>query len=275
MNLDLQRAKKYVPHVIARDRLRPREPTGAAREAGKRDRREEGVLGIVARLEGRLATLELARVHHASENELLRRRLYGTKSERGGTNELQLTLGDMLSEKAALQKQLRDALDKQQAELEQAGDMPDARLRAQPRDRTAPGAPRRPSAAGQHAQRAGAPHHHRGWAARTGSSTAPMTTPRLPRRSSASSLLVGCAAHVGSLLKKGGPRCARLTEVARHGARSRRLCSCVVRGKWLWSSCCSQENHRAFSPVVQIQDSIGCRSPFVPTRTCASETPAV
>lgn len=86
---------------------------------------KESLLGIVARLEGRLATLEMALVHHASENELLRRRLYGTKSERGGTDELQLTLGDILSEKAALQKQLRDALDKQQAELEQAGDMPD------------------------------------------------------------------------------------------------------------------------------------------------------
>ena len=67
---------------------------------------KESLLGIVARLEGRLATLEMALVHHASENELLRRRLYGTKSERGGTDELQLTLGDILSEKAALQKQL-------------------------------------------------------------------------------------------------------------------------------------------------------------------------
>jgi hypothetical protein len=39
------------------------------------------------------------------ENELLRRRLYGNKTERGHTSELQLTLGSLLD----AEKQLHDS----------------------------------------------------------------------------------------------------------------------------------------------------------------------
>jgi transposase len=48
------------------------------------------------------------------ENELLRRRLYGNKTERSQTSELQLTLGDLLEAEKQLQKQLDEAVAKAQ-----------------------------------------------------------------------------------------------------------------------------------------------------------------
>jgi hypothetical protein len=51
-------------------------------------------------LEGTIANL-------AHENTLLRRRLYGNKTERSVTNELQLALGDLLAGEAQLQKDSR------------------------------------------------------------------------------------------------------------------------------------------------------------------------
>ena len=44
------------------------------------------------------------------ENELLKRRIYGSKSERTQTSELQLTLGDLLADEKQLQKQLDAAV---------------------------------------------------------------------------------------------------------------------------------------------------------------------
>jgi transposase len=66
----------------------------------------------VASLDGQIAALQSALVNHAAEIELLKRRLFGPRTERGGTNELQLLLGDMLAQQAALQKQLDEALAK-------------------------------------------------------------------------------------------------------------------------------------------------------------------
>jgi transposase len=50
------------------------------------------------------------------ENDLLKRRLFGTKSERSRTSELQLTLGDLLDAQKLLQKQLDDAVKRAAAE---------------------------------------------------------------------------------------------------------------------------------------------------------------
>lgn len=68
--------------------------------------------GQVASLDGQIAALQSALVNHAAEIELLKRRLFGPRTERGGTSELQLLLGDMLAQQAALQKQLDEALAK-------------------------------------------------------------------------------------------------------------------------------------------------------------------
>jgi hypothetical protein len=44
------------------------------------------------------------------ENELLKRRIYGNKTERTGTSELQLTLGNLLDDEKLLQKKLDAAV---------------------------------------------------------------------------------------------------------------------------------------------------------------------
>jgi transposase len=69
------------------------------------------------------------------ENELLRRRLYGNKTERSQTSELQLTLGNLLDAEKQLQKQLDEAVAKAQND---AGN-----------DTTAPGDPSKPKPKGR------------------------------------------------------------------------------------------------------------------------------
>lgn len=54
----------------------------------------------------------------SQENDLLRRRLYGTKSERSHTSEMQMSLGDLLDVQKALQKQLDEAVTKAAAECD-------------------------------------------------------------------------------------------------------------------------------------------------------------
>lgn len=80
---------------------------------------------VVASLEGRMAALESALVNQANENEILKRRLFGAKSERSGTSELQLTLGSLLDEQKELQKKLDEALQKSiENDLGTGGDAP-------------------------------------------------------------------------------------------------------------------------------------------------------
>lgn len=63
----------------------------------------------IASLEARSASLESALVNTAAERDVLARRLYGPKTERQQTSELQLTLGGLLEEQKRLQREL-DAL---------------------------------------------------------------------------------------------------------------------------------------------------------------------
>ena len=57
-------------------------------------------------------------VNLTHENELLRRRLYGNKTERANTSELQLTLGELLKDEKQLQKELDAAVAAAQKEGE-------------------------------------------------------------------------------------------------------------------------------------------------------------
>jgi hypothetical protein len=71
------------------------------------------VVGLKTRFaesETRNASLEETIVNLAQENELLKRRLYGNKTERTGTSELQLTLGDLLAGEKQVQKDLDAAV---------------------------------------------------------------------------------------------------------------------------------------------------------------------
>lgn len=83
----------------------------ADREAMVRSLRE-----VIASLEGRMAALESALVNHANENEVLKRRLFGPRTERSGTSELQLSLGDLLKQQEELQKKLDEAVRKSRDE---------------------------------------------------------------------------------------------------------------------------------------------------------------
>ena len=57
------------------------------------------VVGLKTRFvesQTRIESLQETIVNLAQENALLKRRIYGNKTERTGTSELQLTLGDLL-----------------------------------------------------------------------------------------------------------------------------------------------------------------------------------
>ena len=63
----------------------------------------------IASFEAQIEALRATLVNYANDIEVYKRKLFGTKSERSGTNELQLALGGLLDQQAALQKEL-DAL---------------------------------------------------------------------------------------------------------------------------------------------------------------------
>lgn len=75
----------------------------------------------IASLEARSASLESALVNTAAERDVLARRLYGPKTERQQTSELQLTLGGLLEEQKRLQREL-DALRPKLGEGDADGD---------------------------------------------------------------------------------------------------------------------------------------------------------
>ena len=79
------------------------------REVAEREAVVDALRELVRSLEGKNGALESALKNHAAEIEILKRKLFGTKSERMGTSEMQLLLGDLLREPAALQKALDEA----------------------------------------------------------------------------------------------------------------------------------------------------------------------
>jgi transposase len=70
------------------------------------------LVAIKAESTAKVASLEETIGNLAHENALLKRRLYGNKTERSRTSELQLALGDLLAREAQLQKDLDDAVGK-------------------------------------------------------------------------------------------------------------------------------------------------------------------
>jgi transposase len=96
------------------------------------------VVGLKSRFaesETRNASLEETIVNLAQENELLKRRLYGNKTERTGTSELQLTLGNLLDAEKRLQKELDEAVAKARDEGTGAGAPPADAQRPKPKGR--------------------------------------------------------------------------------------------------------------------------------------------
>jgi transposase len=70
------------------------------------------LVAIKAETTAKVTSLEDTIANLAHENELLKRRLYGNKTERSRTSELQLALGDLLASETQLQKDLDDAVGK-------------------------------------------------------------------------------------------------------------------------------------------------------------------
>lgn len=77
---------------------------------------------LIASLQGKNAALESALINHADEIALLKRKLFGARSERGGTDELQLLLGFILKDEAVLQKHLDDLRGEGSTDDEKADD---------------------------------------------------------------------------------------------------------------------------------------------------------
>ena len=76
--------------------------------------------GVKVEYGAKVASLEEAIANLAHENMLLKRRLFGNKTERSHTDETQLALGDLLAPETELQKQLDDALAKANVDADAA-----------------------------------------------------------------------------------------------------------------------------------------------------------
>ena len=69
-----------------------------------------GLKSHVTEGHAQIASLRETVLNLTHENELLKRRIYGNKTERTLTSELQLALDDLLDDEKRLQKQLNDAV---------------------------------------------------------------------------------------------------------------------------------------------------------------------
>jgi len=78
------------------------------------------LVGVKAALGAKVSSLEETITNLAHENQLLKRRLFGNKTERSHTSEMQLALGDLLATEARLQKELDTAI--AQAKKDAGGD---------------------------------------------------------------------------------------------------------------------------------------------------------
>lgn len=87
------------------------EKAALVRQVAERDATIASLRATLATLEGTIAALQSSLVNHANDLELMRRRLYGAKSERGGTSELQLLLGKFLDDKEQLTAALEKLVD--------------------------------------------------------------------------------------------------------------------------------------------------------------------
>lgn len=76
----------------------------------ERDAIIDALRTLVQSLEGKNSALHSSLIAYIAENDLLKRKLFGTKSERTNTSEFQLVLESLFPENAALQEQLKEAL---------------------------------------------------------------------------------------------------------------------------------------------------------------------
>ena len=94
------------------------------------------LVGMKAEMGAKMASLEETIANLAQENTLLKRRLFGNKTERSHTSEAQLALGDLLAAESQLQKELDAAVAKAKEEAGAEPERPGAPgERAKPKGR--------------------------------------------------------------------------------------------------------------------------------------------
>jgi transposase len=97
------------------------------------------LLGLKSRVSDRETENDSLRetiLNLSHENELLKRRIYGNKTERTGTSELQLTLGNLLDDEKLLQKKLDEAIAGAQEAAQKDEEAPaNAAVKAKPKGR--------------------------------------------------------------------------------------------------------------------------------------------
>ena len=101
----------------------PQQHERLRKDLADRDALVAALRDLNASLEGKNAALQSTLINHANEIELLKRRLFGTRTERTGTHEMQLLLGELLADEAPLQKEL-DELTKGNREADEASAPP-------------------------------------------------------------------------------------------------------------------------------------------------------
>ena len=93
------------------------------------------VVAIKTERDTQVSSLQDTIVNLAHENELLKRRLFGNKTERLHTSEHQLALGDLLDEQKQLQKQLNAAVAAVKTEADQDEPPPPVKAKTKPKGR--------------------------------------------------------------------------------------------------------------------------------------------
>ena len=95
------------------------EPSGASQTAATTSllaALQSELVGLKAEMGAKVATLEETIANLAHENAILKRRLFGNKTERSHTSEAQLAFGDLLAAEKRLQKELDEAVAKAKEE---------------------------------------------------------------------------------------------------------------------------------------------------------------
>lgn len=115
----------------------PRRETLSAEEAvGLVTALQSELVGMKAEMGAKVASLEETIANLAQENMLLKRRLFGNKTERSHTSEAQLALSDLLAGEARLQQELDAAVAKAKEEAGAESNPPgDASKRPKPKGR--------------------------------------------------------------------------------------------------------------------------------------------
>lgn len=94
------------------------------------------MVGMKAALNAKVASLEETIAGLAHENQLLKRRLFGNKTERNHTSETQLAFGDLLATEARLQNELDAAVAQAKKDASDGAERPgDSAERGKPKGR--------------------------------------------------------------------------------------------------------------------------------------------